>query len=104
MGSIDPGGYGDDQVIAALFVIFVLVDGVVRGSMAEWGGPGRAWLVAALVATWIVWLWRSLVKLEWPAAALIGVMAAFTISEAYHNLGGVGWSAWMIVSGMYWAQ
>src|SRR5690606_22054507 len=91
-------------MVGRAFVIFTLVDGAVRNNTAIQAAPWRAGLVAALALALMVWAYKARVRVGLPGAALIGVLAAYSISESHHRCCGVGISTWLIVSAVYAVQ
>jgi len=91
-------------VIGVALVVFVIADGVTRMNLAPEGALGRGALVTALVVAWLAWLARSGLRLELPAAVMVGVLAAYSISESYHTVSGVGLGTLLVYTGAYWGQ
>ena len=91
-------------MMGVALVIFIIADGGTRLNTAPEGAIGRGILVAALVVAWLAWLWRAGIHFQFAGAFLVGVLAAYTISESYWRVGGVGISTWLLYAGMYFAQ
>lgn len=91
-------------MLPILWVCFVIADGLTRNNIAPEGASGRGILVFGLAFIAIMALHYAGARIEFPGAALFGVLAAYTISESYHKMGGVGLSTWLIYAGVYFAQ
>jgi len=91
-------------LIGVLFLIFSIFDGVVRLNTAPSAAPVRAAMITALALAVLIWMMYHSVRFPLPGAVLVGVLAAYTISEAYWRPGGYGIQGWLIVAGIYAAQ
>jgi hypothetical protein len=86
-------------VIGVLFYLFVLVDGLVGRNPQAWAGPVRGIVVSALALAGLVGLVKARISLSPINAAVVGVMAALTISDVVVHVNGL--SVWVMYAGVY---
>jgi len=91
-------------MIGALLVVFIILDGLVRPNTAPEAAAARALMIAALFVALAVWARRDGLRLPWPGAVLIGLLAAYSVAEVYQQCCGRGLSTWLIYAAVYTAQ
>jgi hypothetical protein len=89
-------------MISSLFIVaFVLVDGLVRGNSLDWAAPWRAGLLGVLIVGALVAMRVSGHRLDFATMGLVGVIGAMLVSDAFHNIGGLGLPAFVLYAGAF---
>jgi len=89
-------------MISSLFIVgFVLADGMVRGNSLAWAAPWRAGLLGVLIVGALIVLRIRGHRLDLATMGLVGVIGAMLVSDAFHNIGGLGLPAFVLYAGAF---
>lgn len=90
-------------IMPAVLLAFIAIDGLAMRNPSAWAAPARA---GTLLAMFVCGVWLALragVRVRLPAAALIGLVAAMAISDAYQQPV-MGLTLWLVYVGCYALQ
>lgn len=89
-------------MISSLFIVgFVLIDGLVRGNSLTWAAPWRAGLLAIIIVVGVGALRIRGHRMDWATMGFVGVIGAMLVSDAFHNIGGLGLPAFVLYAGAF---
>jgi hypothetical protein len=78
----------------------VIVDGIVTRNDHAWAGLPRALMVLSVVAVAVLELYRSGVRLDAPAAVIVGIVGAMVVAASYRaTLDGL--ALWLVYLGAF---
>jgi hypothetical protein len=78
----------------------VIVDGLVTRNDFAWAGLPRALMVLSIVVVAVIELYRSGVRLDAPAAAIVGIIGAMVVAES-HRATLDGLALWLVYLGAF---